>query len=59
MAKKNHPDEFKRDAVALYRVTAEATITQIAAARCQRGDTAGLVQSRWGADPAPQPHLGG
>jgi transposase len=31
MAKKNYPDEFKRDAVALYRDTEGATITQIAA----------------------------
>lgn len=31
MARKNYPDEFKRDAVALYRDTAGATITQIAA----------------------------
>jgi len=30
MARKNYPDEFKRDAVALYRDTAGATITQIA-----------------------------
>ncbi len=31
MARKNYPDEFKRDAVALYRDTSGATITQIAA----------------------------
>ncbi len=31
MARKNYPDEFKRDAVALYRDTEGATITQIAA----------------------------
>ncbi len=31
MARKNYPDEFKRDAVALYRDTDGATITQIAA----------------------------
>jgi transposase len=31
MARKNYPDEFKRDAVTLYRDTAGATITQIAA----------------------------
>ena len=31
MARKNYPDEFKRDAVALYRDTEDATITQIAA----------------------------
>ena len=30
MARKNYPEEFKRDAVALYRDTAGATITQIA-----------------------------
>ena len=30
MARKNYPDEFKRDAVALYRDTKGATITQIA-----------------------------
>ena len=30
MARKNYPDEFKRDAVALYRDTEGATITQIA-----------------------------
>ena len=30
MARKNFPDEFKRDAVALYRDTEGATITQIA-----------------------------
>jgi transposase len=31
MARKNYPDEFKRDAVTLYQDTAGATITQIAA----------------------------
>lgn len=31
MVRKNYPNEFKRDAVALYRDTAGATITQIAA----------------------------
>lgn len=31
MSKKNYPDEFKRDAVVLYRDTEGATITQIAA----------------------------
>jgi transposase len=31
MARKNYPDEFKRDAVTLYRDTAGATLTQIAA----------------------------
>jgi transposase len=31
MARKNYPDEFKRDAVALYRDTEGATITMIAA----------------------------
>jgi transposase len=31
MARKNYPDEFKSDAVALYRDTDGATITQIAA----------------------------
>lgn len=30
MARKNYPDEFKRDAVELYRDTEGATITQIA-----------------------------
>ena len=30
MARKNYPDEFKRDAVTLYRDTEGATITQIA-----------------------------
>lgn len=30
MTRKNYPDEFKRDAVALYRDTDGATITQIA-----------------------------
>jgi transposase len=30
MARKNYPEEFKRDAVALYRDTEGATITQIA-----------------------------
>lgn len=30
MTRKNYPDEFKRDAVALYRDTEGATITQIA-----------------------------
>lgn len=30
MARKNYPDEFKRDAVALYRDTEGATVTQIA-----------------------------
>ena len=31
MARKSYPDEFKRDAVALYRDTAGATISMIAA----------------------------
>lgn len=31
MARKNYPEEFKRDAVALYHDTASATITQIVA----------------------------
>jgi len=31
MARKNYPDEFKRDAVALYQDTEGATITMIAA----------------------------
>lgn len=31
MARKNYPEEFKRDAVALYRDTEGATITEIAA----------------------------
>ena len=31
MARKNYPDEFKRDAVALYRDTEGSTITVIAA----------------------------
>jgi len=31
MARKNYPDEFKGDAVALYRDTEGATITQVAA----------------------------
>jgi transposase len=31
MARKNYPDEFKRDAVALYRDTEGATITVIGA----------------------------
>ncbi len=31
MARKNYPEEFKRDAVALYRDTEDATITVIAA----------------------------
>jgi len=31
MARKNYPDEFKRDAVALYRDTEGATVTVIAA----------------------------
>ena len=31
MARKNYPDEFKRDAVTLYRDTVGATLTQIAA----------------------------
>ncbi|MDV7078979.1 transposase [Gordonia amicalis] len=30
MARKNYPDEFKRDAVELYRDTEGTTITQIA-----------------------------
>ena len=30
MARKNYPDEFKRDAVALYRDTEGAKVTQIA-----------------------------
>ena len=47
MARKNYPDEFKRDAVALYRDTEGATITVIAAelgvseatlSRMKRGD---------------------
>ncbi|CAN3127144.1 Transposase [Mycobacterium sp. smrl_JER01] len=31
MARKNYPEEFKRDAVALYRDTEGATVTEIAA----------------------------
>jgi len=31
MARRNYPDEFKRDAVALYRDTEGATITVVAA----------------------------
>jgi len=31
MARKSYPDEFKRDAVALYRDTEDATITMISA----------------------------
>ena len=43
MARKNYPDEFKRDAVALYRDTEGATITRSppssvsARRRCRRG----------------------
>jgi transposase-like protein len=44
MARKNYPDEFKGDAVALYRDTDGATITAIALLRsgsarrrCRRG----------------------
>ena len=45
--KKNYPDEFKRDAVALYRDTEGATIEgDRCRARCQRGDTVGVVQGR-------------
>lgn len=56
MARKNYPDEFKRDAVALYRDTAGATITQIASELGISGDVVGVVQSRRDTDPAPQPH---
>lgn len=43
MARKNYPDEFKRDAVALYRDTAGATITQIA----EELGVSGVTLSAW------------
>lgn len=66
MARKNYPDEFKRDAVALYRDTAGATITQIA----KELGVSGVTLSAWctvhgvpirhrSPTPAPQPACGG
>ena len=43
MARKNYPDEFKRDAVALYRDTEGATITQIA----EELGISGVTLSAW------------
>ena len=43
MARKNYPDEFKRDAVTLYRDTAGATITQIA----EELGISGVTLSAW------------
>lgn len=43
MARKNYPDEFKRDAVALYRDTEGATITQIA----EELGVSGVTLSAW------------
>lgn len=55
MARKNYPEEFKRDAVALYHDTASATITHIVAELgCQRADTGGVVHRHRRTDPAPK-----
>lgn len=43
MARKNYPDEFKRDAVALYRDTEGARITQIA----EELGVSGVTLSAW------------
>jgi len=59
MTRKNYPDEFKRDAVALYRDTEGATITVIAAELGVSEATLSAVQGRWGGDPAPQARLDG
>ena len=40
MARKNYPDEFKRDAVALYRDTEGATITPISVADMETANLA-------------------
>ena len=57
MVRKNYPDEFKRDAVALYRDTEGATITAIADEIGVSGVTlSAWCKGRWGADSAPQPH---
>lgn len=58
--KENYPDEFKRDAVALYRDTEDATITVIAA---ELGVSEATL-SAWCkgcrcADPAPQALVAG
>ena len=54
MARKNYSEEFKRDAVALYRDTEGATITQIAAELGVSEATVGVVQGRRRGDPPPQ-----
>ena len=55
MARKNYPDGFKRDAVALYRDIEGATITVIAAELgVSEGDAISVVQGGWRADPPSQ-----
>jgi transposase len=51
MARKNYSDEFKGDAVALYRDTEGATITAIAG-DLGVSDAVGMVQGRWCTDPS-------
>ena len=60
MARKNYPDEFQRDAVALYRDTEGATLTAIAADLGVLDATlsAWCKAARRG-DPAPQARIGG
>ena len=58
MARKNYPDEFKRDAVALYRDTEGATITVIAAELgVSEATLFSVVQGRRCADPAPEARI--
>ena len=55
MARKNYPDEFKRDAVALYRDTEGATITVIAAELgVSEATLSAWCKAAGRADPAPQ-----
>jgi hypothetical protein len=59
MVKKNYSEEFRRDAVELYRVTEGATVAQIAAdLGIAHGFPVGLAQNRGRADPQTRPHRG-
>ena len=60
MARKNYPDEFKRDAVALYRDTEGATITVIAAELgVSEATLSAWCKAAGCADPAPQARVHG
>ena len=59
MARKNYPDEFKRDAVALYRDTEGATITVIAAELgVSEATLSAWCKAARRGDPAPQARIG-